>query len=140
MTLMLTRKRSNSKISPQPASGDLDSVLETVRSLWAATEQADAVVQNWGQKAIIDGVARLPATIFRAKGLVNLVEKPDHPCILQSTGKRATLTVGKPWGERVPKTQLVFIGSKGGVDGTWIEHHLTVKSMLERTEQLSGEQ
>ena len=38
---------------------------------------------------------RLPKTIFRAKGLVNLLEKPDYPCVLQSTGRRATLTVGR---------------------------------------------
>jgi DNA repair protein RadC len=56
---MLTGKRSNSKISPQPASDDVDSVLETVRSLWAATDQADAAVRAWSQKAIIDGIARL---------------------------------------------------------------------------------
>ena len=67
----------------------------------------------------------LPKTVFRAKGLVNLVEKPDHPCVLQSTGRRATLTVGQPWGDRPPMTQIVFIGSHGGVDGNWLETQLT---------------
>lgn len=69
-------------------------------------------------------LSRLPSTIFRAKGLLNLVEKPDHPIVLQSTSRRATLTVGEPWGERAPRTQIVFIGSRGGVDGTWIEAEL----------------
>lgn len=70
-------------------------------------------------------LSRLPQTIFRAKGLLNLVEKPDHPCILQSTGRRATLTVGQPWGDRTPRTQIVFIGSLGGVDGDWLKAQLT---------------
>ena len=68
---------------------------------------------------------RLPKTVFRAKGLVNLVEKPDHPCVLQSTGRRATLTVGQPWEDRTPMTQIVFIGSHGGVDGNWLEAQLS---------------
>ena len=75
-------------------------------------------------------LSRLPKTIFRAKGLVNLLEKPDHPCVLQSTGKRATLTVGQPWGDRTPVTQLVFIGSQGGVNGDWIGQQLSGRSTL----------
>lgn len=71
-----------------------------------------------------DVLSRLPRTIFRAKGLLNLVEKPDHPVVLQSTGRRATLTVGRPWGERLPRTQIVFIGSRGGVDGAWLMESL----------------
>jgi G3E family GTPase len=42
--------------------------------------------------------SRLPKTIFRAKDILNLAEKPDHPCILQPPGKRATITVGEPLG------------------------------------------
>ncbi len=67
---------------------------------------------------------RLPQTVFRTKGLVNLVEKPDHPCVLQSTGRRATLTVGQPWGDRPRMTQIVFIGSVGGVDEHWLKEQL----------------
>lgn len=66
----------------------------------------------------------LPPTVFRAKGIVNLVEKPDHRCILQATGRRATLTVGAAWGEDAPTTRLVFIGSKGGVDAASIRRDL----------------
>lgn len=69
-------------------------------------------------------LSQLPMTVFRVKGLLNLVEKPDHPCILQSTGKRATVMVGQPWGERRPRSQIVFIGSRGGLDGAWIEKQL----------------
>jgi len=73
-------------------------------------------------------LGQLPKSIFRVKGIVNLAEKPEHPCVLQSTGKRATLTVGQPWGDRTPRSQIVFIGTHGGVDGAWL------------TEQLAGQQ
>lgn len=66
----------------------------------------------------------MPKTIFRAKGIIYLSEKPDYPVILQSTGSRATLTVGTSWGEREPVTQIVFIGSQGGVDSHWLEEQL----------------
>ena len=65
-------------------------------------------------------LGRLPRTIFRAKGFLYLREKPDYRCVLQATAGRAAITVGQPWGEEPPKTQLVFIGSKGGVDGSEI--------------------
>ncbi len=65
---------------------------------------------------------------FRAKGIINLLERPDYPVILQSTGSRATLTVGEAWGEREPVTQIVFIGSQGGVDSQWLEEHLEGKT------------
>ena len=75
---------------------------------------------------VLNGLlSQLPKSIFRVKGLVNLVEKPDHPCVLQATGRRATLTVGQPWGDQTPSTQIVFIGSKGGVDDDWLEAGLT---------------
>jgi hypothetical protein len=34
-------------------------VVEAVRSLWAAADQADAAVRNRGRKTIIDGISRL---------------------------------------------------------------------------------
>lgn len=68
---------------------------------------------------------QLPKSVFRVKGIVNLEEKPDHPCILQATGKRAALTVGQPWGDRKPSTQIVFIGTQGDVNGEWLKARLT---------------
>ena len=69
-------------------------------------------------------LGRLPKSIFRAKGLVHLAEKPDHPCVLQATGTRATLTVGQPWNGRAPESSIVFIGLQGGVDGDWLSAQL----------------
>jgi G3E family GTPase len=70
-------------------------------------------------------LSRLPKAVFRAKGIVNLIEKPDHPCVLQSTARRADLTVGQPWGERSPVTQIVFIGARKELDGEWISDALS---------------
>jgi len=86
--------------------------------------------QPLGVQQLHDTLRDMPKTIFRAKGILNLLEKPDYPVILQSTGSRATLTVGEAWGEREPVTQIVFIGSKGGVDSHWLEAQLEGKNKL----------
>lgn len=69
----------------------------------------------------------LPNGIFRVKGIVNLAEKPGNPCVLQSTGKRAALTIGDPWGNRKPCSQIVFIGAKGSIDEAWLCQQLSSK-------------
>lgn len=62
----------------------------------------------------------LPRGVVRAKGLLNLAEKPGHRCVLQVAGGHATLTVGSPWGDEQAETRLVFIGVPGSVDAAWI--------------------
>jgi G3E family GTPase len=62
----------------------------------------------------------LPPGVVRAKGVVNLVEKPAHRCILQCAAGQATLTVGQPWDGEEPATRLVFIGLPGSFDAGWI--------------------
>jgi len=63
-------------------------------------------------------LGRLPKTIFRTKGFLYLNEKPDHRCVLQATSGRAAITVGQPWGDDSPKSRIVFIGSRGGVNSS----------------------
>ncbi|WP_083001625.1 CobW family GTP-binding protein [Halomonas sp. GT] len=69
-------------------------------------------------------LSALPRGIFRAKGTVNLVEKPAHRCHLQVSGGQATLTVGQAWGEDPIETRLVFIGLSGSLDSSWLEAQL----------------
>ncbi len=71
-----------------------------------------------------DAMRDMPRSVFRAKGIIDLLEKPGHPVVLQSTGKRATLTIGNDWGDREPSTRIVFIGARGGVDGDWLESRI----------------
>lgn len=56
-----------------------------------------------------------PTTIFRAKGFIHLAELPDRRGVFQLTGRRASLTVDPSWEGKPPLTQLVFIGSPGGL-------------------------
>lgn len=58
----------------------------------------------------------LPPSVFRAKGIVYLDARPDRETILQIVGRRARLSLGRPWGERAPATEIVLIGRAGGID------------------------
>lgn len=62
-------------------------------------------------------VQALPESIYRAKGIFFLVDQPDRKGVLQVVGKRVSLTfLGDYWGEEMPYSQMVVIGSAGGVD------------------------
>lgn len=71
-----------------------------------------------------DLLGTLPRGILRAKGVVNLVEKPSHRCLVQVSGGRATLTVGRSWDGDIAQTRLVFIGLTGSVDADAIRSQL----------------
>ncbi|MCY2995380.1 MAG: hypothetical protein NTY19_47075 [Planctomycetota bacterium] len=75
---MLTRNRGTTKVAPGTASDDLDAVVETIRSLWAATDQADASVRNWGRKTIIDGIGRLDRQLTAKLRLATVI-RPVQP-------------------------------------------------------------
>ncbi len=68
----------------------------------------------------IDGVrqliGKLPRTIYRAKGLIQLQEYPDTQVVLQVVGRRGSLSLDEPWGDQTPHNRVVVIGSRGGVD------------------------
>lgn len=72
-------------------------------------------------EALCDAVDALPATIFRAKGLVFLKEAPERRAVMHVVGRRATLSLGAKWGGQTPRTQLVMIGSAGGVDAAMLQ-------------------
>ncbi|MCL1067415.1 GTP-binding protein [Shewanella olleyana] len=60
---------------------------------------------------------RISIDIYRMKGILNLIERPDRQCIFQCTGQRATVTVGDEWlMDSDKKSQLVFIAPSGKVD------------------------
>ena len=67
--------------------------------------------------ALCEAFDDLPETIYRAKGIVWLAEAPERRALAHLVGSRATLTLERPWGRSQPRSQLVFIGSHGGVDG-----------------------
>jgi G3E family GTPase len=67
-------------------------------------------------KAVREVIQTLPPNIIRAKGLVYFSEVPSQRGIFQLAGKRVSLHLAKPWGERRPQTQLVFISTQEDID------------------------
>ncbi len=61
-------------------------------------------------------VEALPKSIYRAKGIVYLEELPSYQFVLQMVGKRYDIGDTEPWGTQAPKSEIVMIGSPGGID------------------------
>jgi len=67
-------------------------------------------------RAVRRAIDRLPLGIYRAKGTLYLADDPDHQGVMQVVGKRASLAWGRPWGQTLPHTQIVVIGTHGSID------------------------
>lgn len=93
-------------------------------------------------KAIQRAVDALPSNIFRAKGMLYLVDDPERIGVIQVVGKRATFTWGRSWGESPPHTQLVVIGAHGTVDAEALnaefERCLAVNAPKSEVERLTN--
>ena len=69
-------------------------------------------------------LGHLPSTLFRIKGFVHAVEKPQSRMVLQLVGRRATISPTRSWGDETPQTRLVFIGRHETVNFAAIERAL----------------
>jgi G3E family GTPase len=67
-------------------------------------------------EALREAARKLPASIYRCKGVLHTAEEPTRRVILQVVGKRVDIAVGDEWTDREPRTRLVAIGSHDGVD------------------------
>jgi G3E family GTPase len=67
-------------------------------------------------KAVREVIQTLPPNIIRAKGFVYFSEVPSQRGIFQLAGKRVSLYLAEPWGERRPHTQLMFISTQEDID------------------------
>ncbi|MDZ4769943.1 MAG: GTP-binding protein [Chloroflexota bacterium] len=67
-------------------------------------------------KALRRVIEELPLTIYRAKGFVFLADMPHNKGVLHVVGKRVSMTFGELWGDAAPYTEIVVIGTHGGVD------------------------
>lgn len=63
----------------------------------------------------------LPATVFRAKGIVYIEELPNYRIILQMVGRRSNLIDAGLWGAEPPRSEVVLIGARGGFDSEKLE-------------------
>ena len=68
-------------------------------------------------EALRETARKLPATIYRAKGVIYSSDAPARRAVLQVVGKRVELSLQDEWGGRAPRTQIVVIGAAGGIDG-----------------------
>jgi G3E family GTPase len=72
-------------------------------------------------EALRSVAAKLPASIYRAKGVVYSSDVPDRRAVLQVVGKRVDISLQDEWGERPPLTQIVAIGSPDGIDASALQ-------------------
>ncbi len=68
-------------------------------------------------EALREAARKLPASIYRCKGVVHASEEPDRRVILQVVGKRVDIAVGDEWNGGAPRTRIIAIGAHDGVDG-----------------------
>lgn len=82
--------------------------------------------QPFDLERLRQAVTALPATVYRAKGMVFLADHPDQRGVLHVAGRRVRLKVGEPWaGGEAKRSQLVVIGAQGGVDAAELEKRFT---------------
>ncbi len=71
--------------------------------------------------ALRQAALALPSSIYRCKGVIHTAEAPARRSILQVVGRRVDLTLELPWGNRVPRTQIVVIGARGSVESDLLQ-------------------
>ncbi|MEM7111179.1 MAG: GTP-binding protein [Chloroflexota bacterium] len=72
-------------------------------------------------KALRKTIDNLPATIFRAKGIVQLDRAPDRKAVLQVVGKRAQIGLGESWNGQARQSHIVMIGAAGSLNPAWLQ-------------------
>ena len=67
--------------------------------------------------------AKLPANVYRAKGVFAAAEAPGRRGVLQVVGKRVDVALDGEWGRRAPSTRIVAIGAAGTIGPGGLEEH-----------------
>jgi len=67
---------------------------------------------------------KLPASVYRAKGVVYTTDAPQRRAVLQVVGRRVDISLQEGWGGRPPRTQIIAIGAAGGIDASVMEQTL----------------
>ncbi len=66
-------------------------------------------------EALRRAVAKLPAHIYRVKGVIHTAEEPLQRTVLQVVGRRADVSLAGGWAGRTPRTQIIAIGAPGSI-------------------------
>jgi G3E family GTPase len=59
---------------------------------------------------------QLPEAVYRCKGVIHIEEIPVARYILQMVGKRYYLDESGLWGNELPRSEIVLIGGRNGID------------------------
>ena len=59
---------------------------------------------------------QLPETVYRCKGVVQIEELPRYRYVLQMVGRRYHLEESGFWGTAMPRSEIVLIGGRAGID------------------------
>jgi G3E family GTPase len=71
-------------------------------------------------EALREVARKLPASIYRCKGVIYSGDEPDRRAVLQVVGKRVDIAIEAAWGNRPRRTQIVAIGIPGTMDNDTI--------------------
>jgi G3E family GTPase len=71
--------------------------------------------------ALRTAASKLPANIYRAKGVVYSSDAPERRAVLQVVGKRVDISLQDEWGERPPRTRIVTIGSLEAIEASVLQ-------------------
>jgi len=90
--------------------------------------------------AIKRAVAELPASVFRCKGILFLAGSTNRRGILQVVGNRVRLVLDEAWGDQPPRTQIVCIGTPGGLDREFLKRRFeaALSRNVQRASQIVG--
>jgi G3E family GTPase len=72
-------------------------------------------------EALRETARKLPASIYRCKGVVHSSDAPDRRAVLQVVGKRVDISLQDEWGDRPPRTRIVTIGSPEGIEASVLQ-------------------
>jgi G3E family GTPase len=67
-------------------------------------------------EALQEVARKLPASIYRCKGVIHSADEPNRRAVLQVVGKRADISLENEWAGRARRTQIVAIGAHGTID------------------------
>jgi G3E family GTPase len=59
---------------------------------------------------------KLPANIYRCKGVIYAAEHPERRVVVQVVGRRADVSLDEEWGAKSPRTKVVAIAAAGSID------------------------
>lgn len=106
------------RFDPMRALESIGSVQKNTSDFSTWSYQTD---QPLGLDALREALRKLPAGIFRAKGIVYSSDAPGQRAVLHVVGRRVDISLHDEWGQRRPRTQIVVIGAAGGIDPTYLE-------------------